>query len=134
MNCPTTQEIRNLKAKGTALARRAAAQANSIRDHAFRTAFHIVDVVDKRTGEIIDAYPMSKEFFYFVVRERAAKTLGVRSETLTTEQATSLLREHARKELARRNETPEQKVARQAEEIYEEQKAEAYRTKQTLWS
>jgi hypothetical protein len=105
MNCPSTKEIRDLKAKGTRLALRAAAQANSIRAHAFRNAYFIADIVDKRTGEIIDAYPMSKAFFDFVVRERR-----------------------------RKNETPEQKAARQAEEIRAEREKSAYEIKQALWS
>jgi|HubBroStandDraft_2_1064218.scaffolds.fasta_scaffold140562_2 hypothetical protein len=131
MNCPSYTEIRKLRAKGTALARRAADQAESIRDAAFKTAYRFIKVVDAR-GEHVDNYPVSREFYDFMVRERAAKTLGLRSQTLTTEQAYSLLRENARKEQARMNESIEQQLARQSEEIHGT--LAAVEIKRNLWS
>jgi hypothetical protein len=131
MHIPSVTELRKLKSLATAAARRALAQAWDIRIAAGKTAHRFIKVVDAR-GNHVDNYPVSKELHDFIVRERAAKTLGVRSATLTTEQAYSLLRDNARKEQARRNESIEQQLARQDEEIHGT--LAAVEIKRTLWS
>jgi hypothetical protein len=109
MNFPTVIELRKLKALGTAAARRALNQAWGIRMAASKVAYRFIPIVDSKTGEHIDNYPVSKEFYEFIERDREAK-------------------------LARKNETLEQTIARQAAELQASAERSAYKSKQTLWS
>jgi HK97 family phage prohead protease len=89
----------------------AARQAQEIRLEACKTAYRFLKVVDKRTGEHVDNYPVSKEFYDFIVAERSKK----KAAPLTIEQ----LRELA---------------AKQGEEIHGEQEKSRIEIARTLWS